>query len=187
MVIDELKFSMTYSGSPVAFFYFDYRDPDRQTPMGFLSRILGQIVATIPEIPKSVSDIYDKARGSTGSLPLHELEKLMLDITSKIGKTYLIVDALDECSELTHRKPVLQLLYRLEQMSNIRLFVTSRHYPHDIKAAFHNHPQIEIHAHESDLRRYMYQQLNSTDVADIIDHGFGSKVVETLINRAQGM
>jgi hypothetical protein len=40
MIIDELKGSVSSPESPVAFFYFDYRDQDRQTPTSLLLSLL---------------------------------------------------------------------------------------------------------------------------------------------------
>lgn len=186
MVIDDFKQSteMDYSRVPIAFFYFDYREQDRQTPMSFLSSILRQIVEKITDIPSCVGDRYDKAGGSGGSLPLHELEKMILDIASSISQAYLIVDALDECDELVHRRPILQLLARLGQIPNLRLFITSRQYPQDIQTVFQTCPQVAVHAHEEDLRHYMHQQLDGTDV---VQHSFASKLVDTLVEKAKGM
>lgn len=187
MVIDELKRSISSPESPTAFFYFDYWDKDNQTPTRLLSSILRQIVATIPDTPKCVIDAYSKAQGVSESLQVHELENMISEIASTVRRVYIIIDALDECDELRHRKTVLQFLYRITQIPNIRLLVTSRQYTHDIEEAFHTHPQIIIHAHESDLRRYMLHQLDCTDISHIVEGDFVSKVVETLINRAQGM
>jgi hypothetical protein len=187
MIIDELKSSVSSPESPIAFFYFDYRDKDRQTPTSLLLSLLKQIVATLLETPKCVVEAYEKADGGSDSLPLRELENMIFDITSSVRQIHLIIDALDECDESTHRKTVLQLLGRINRISNIYIFVTSRQYPHDIKAAFQAHPQTAIHAHESDLRRYMYQQLEHSNTNEIVDEDFASKVVETLISRAHGM
>jgi len=189
MIIDELKGSISSPEIPVAFFYFDYRDQDRQTPTSLLLSLLKQIVATLLEIPKCVVDSYERARahGGSESLPLRELENMIFDIASGVRQIFLIIDALDECEEPTHRKTLLQIFGRISRISNIHILITSRQYPHDIKAAFQAHPQIAIHAHESDLRRYMYQQFEHSNANDIIDRDFASKVVETLISRAQGI
>lgn len=144
-------------------------------------------MAAMPDIPNSVTDAYEKLHGSGVSLPLHELEKLMLDITRRIQRTYIIIDALDECDESKYRRTFLQFIDRLKQIQTVRLFVTSRQYPQDIYAAFHTYTQIEIQAHDSDLRRYMYQELARAGVDDIVDDIFATKIVETVINRAQGM
>jgi ankyrin repeat domain-containing protein 50 len=187
MIIDELRSSFSGPESPVAFFYFDYQDQDHQTTSSILSSILRQIVATMPKIPKRMTDAYEKLSSSGVSLPLHEPEKLMFDITGNIERTYIIIDALDECDESRYRRTFLQFIDRLKQIQTVRLYLTSRHYPLDINAAFHTHPQIAVQAHDSDLRRYMYQELDHAGVDDIIDDIFATKIVEAVISRAQGM
>jgi hypothetical protein len=64
MIIDELKTSFCRPESPVAFFYFDYQDQDHQMPSRILSSILRQIMETMLEIPKCVTDAYEKLHGS---------------------------------------------------------------------------------------------------------------------------
>ncbi|KAM5437912.1 hypothetical protein MaudCBS49596_006473 [Microsporum audouinii] len=186
MVIDEIRNSI--SGHDVmAFHYFDYQDQDLQTHSGVLSSILRQIIAMMPDIPQCVMGAYTKSGGSS-SLPAHELEKLILSITQGVQRTYIIIDALDECIEATNRKPLLSFLNQIsKQNPAVRLFVTSRPYPRDIHTAFQAHRQIVIQAHESDLRRYLYREIDLADVQDVVDHEFATKVVDTLVKKAEGM
>jgi hypothetical protein len=107
---------------------------------------------------------------------------MLLDITGSIERTYIIFDVLDECDESRYRRTFLQFIDRLKQIQAVRLFLTSHPHPQDINAAFHNHPQIAVQAHDSDLRRYMYQELDHACVDDIVDDEFGKKIVETVIN-----
>jgi hypothetical protein len=144
-------------------------------------------VAMMPQIPKCVIDAYENVNCSGSFLPLDELEKMTLDVARSIHRPYIIIDALDECDELRHRRTILQFIDRLKQIETIRLLVTSRQHIHDINAAFHNHPQITIQAHDFDLRCYMYQELDHAGVDDIIDNIFATKIVETIIDKAQGM
>lgn len=141
----------------------------------------------MPDIPQYITNAYDKLHRSTSSLPLHELEKMIHSVTKEIERTYIIIDALDECSESTHRKPLLMLLDRIKKIQAVRLFVTSRQYPHDIRAAFHEQPQIHVQAHESDLRRYLYRELENASAYDTVDREFATNMVNTLIDRAEGM
>ncbi|KAK2868085.1 hypothetical protein FQN49_003171 [Arthroderma sp. PD_2] len=187
MVIDKIKSSVS-DHEALAFHYFDYQEQDRQTPSSVLSSILRQILAMIPSIPQCVADAYHKVNGSSFPIPLHELEKLILGVTHDIRRTYIIIDALDECSESTHRKPVLSFLDQiLKQNQTVRLFVTSRPFPHDIKAIFQAQPQVLIQAHESDLRQYLYREIDLAGIQDVVDHSFATKIVDTLVSKAEGM
>lgn len=186
MIIDELKSSVSSPRSPVAFFYFDYRDQGRQTPSSLLLSFLRQIIAILPDLPNCIVDAHEKYPDSGDSLPLRELEAILHEISLGLRQVYLIIDALDECDESTHRKATIQLLDRIHKISNIYLFITSRQYPHDIKESLQGHPQIAIQANESDLRSYMYREIESSNVPEI-DQEFASTIVDTLISRAHGM
>ncbi|RQM05139.1 hypothetical protein DH86_00003148, partial [Scytalidium sp. 3C] len=97
IIIDELRGLVSQPETYIAFFYFDYRVQGDQTAAHVLSSLLRQIVSTMPELPQSIIDVYEKAHDSTPLLPLHELEKLILNIALTIPRLYIIIDALDEC------------------------------------------------------------------------------------------
>lgn len=187
-MIDELQGSLAGEECPVAFWYFDYQDQDNQTPRNMISAILRQVAATISKLPEILVDAHKKFHDS--SLPMHELQNLLIDIIKTYGdahRTYIIIDALDECDESRHRRVVLNFIERLKQILSVRIFVTSRQRPHDINAVFHAYPQIEIEAQESDLMRYMYQEIRVANVEDFVDEKFATEIVDTIIKKAQGM
>ena len=171
MIIDHLKRVNDVAWSPVAFLYFDYQDEDQQTPTAVLSSLLKQIVATMPDIPKSISDVYEKHRKSGTPLALDELEAILLDVYNELHQTTILIDALDESR---YRRTFLLLLGRLRQISNFRLFVTSRQSFQDITEAFNHYPQISISAHDFDLKCYMRQEIDHAGVEDIVDDAFAN-------------
>jgi hypothetical protein len=185
MVIDYFRDSKT--GISVAFFYFDYQDEGRQSPAFVLSCILRQLVATLSEIPQSISDAYEKHKKSGTFCSLEELEQLMKDVLKIIDQSVIIIDALDECDKSRHRKPFLQILRRLQQIPNLRVFVTSRQNFQDIMVAFDSHPQIAITAHSFDLQRYMRQEMELAGLDEIVDDSFANTIINAVIAKAQGM
>ncbi|KFY41936.1 hypothetical protein V494_02702 [Pseudogymnoascus sp. VKM F-4513 (FW-928)] len=168
-VIDDLRNLFLSYGFPVAFLYFDYQDQDRQTLLNLLSSILRQIVAVMPEIPKPVADAYEKSQRSGSYLLIHELEKMILETVETIPRVYIVIDALDECEESRCRRPFLQFISNLSKAHAVRLFVTSRQ------------------SSRYDLKQYIYQELDRAAIDDIIDEEFTTKIVETVLTRAQGM
>lgn len=187
MVIDDLRNSFPSHGFTLAFLYFDYQDQERQTLSNMLSSMLRQIVAMMLEIPKSVADAYEKFPSSGSHLLTHDLEKMILETVEIIPRAYIVIDALDECDESRCRRPFFRFISRLAQAQAVRLFVTSRQCYYDINTFFSTYPQIKIQAHDNDLRRYMYQELDHAAMDDIIDKDFASMIVETVLTRAQGM
>lgn len=187
IIIDELRGLVSQPETYIAFFYFDYRVQGDQTAAHVLSSLLRQIVSTMPELPQSIIDVYEKAHDSTPLLPLHELEKLILNIALTIPRLYIIIDALDECDGSEHRRNIIQFVRRMKQVQNIRAFVTSRQYPLEINDAFRDEPQIIIRAHESDLMRYIQKQLDRCNEIEFSDGVLAAKITETLVGNAQGM
>jgi hypothetical protein len=159
MVIDELKDTISGPNSPVAFVYCDYQDQDNQTSSNMIASILRQLVAINPVFPKCVVDACEKHHGSGSSFALEELERTTLDVIKTIQRPDIVIDALDECDELKHRRAVLQFLDQLKRIETVHLFVTSRQHIHDINSSFHTYPRIEIKAHNIDLQRYVYQEI----------------------------
>ncbi len=185
MVIDYFKGSKT--GISVAYFYFDYQDEDRQSPAFVLASILKQLVATLSEIPQSISNAYEKHRKSGTFCSLEELEQLIKEVLESVHQSVLIIDALDECDKSRHRKPFLQILQRLQQITNTRIFITSRENFQDIMVAFNSHPQIAIVAHNFDLQRYMRQEMELAGLDEIVDGSFANTIINQVIAKAQGM
>jgi Cdc6-like AAA superfamily ATPase len=188
VVIDELKSFVSRPESSLAFFYFDYQDADQQTPNVVLSSLLNQIVNKMSVIPKCISDAFEKQRDSNASLlPLDELLEIILDVLKNLHQTTIIIDAIDECDSLRHRKPFLNLLQRLTQVPTVRLFVTSRQNFQDITEYLNTYPQIVISAQDYDLKCYMYQEIKLSGVDDIVDDEFANDIIEEVIFKAQGV
>ncbi|KAJ7603437.1 ankyrin repeat-containing domain protein [Mycena polygramma] len=82
----------------IAYFYFDFRDEKKQLLETMLRSIIMQLSEQSP-IPYSVLDLhFQSCQG--GKFPTHNNLLVMLDtILSQFSGTYIILDALDECSE----------------------------------------------------------------------------------------
>jgi hypothetical protein len=171
---------------PLAFVYFDYKD-DNQTPGRVLASILKQVISALPKIPPVVSQYYTGKRGREAHLSPYELEKLLISVLEPLPRTFIVIDALDECDERRHRRDMLNIIRSLRAYQNIRIFLTSRPYPSDIQSTFLNSPKINIEARDSDLRLYMVEQLvEATDVGTI-DRNFMEDIIQKLINGSQGL
>ncbi|KAJ7690388.1 hypothetical protein B0H17DRAFT_983179, partial [Mycena rosella] len=86
----------------IAFFYFDFRNEDGQAMHSALRRIVLQLSAQSPRPYIALEKQYtSKSNGQmlpTDQDLLNILEELLLEI----GRTYIVLDALDECKEHDH-------------------------------------------------------------------------------------
>jgi hypothetical protein len=182
-----LRNSFAGPDHPLAFIYFDYRTQKDESPIYVLASILKQIVASLPTIPNAILETFEKSEVAEHQLSSQEFEKMILSVVGSVKSVYLIIDALDECDEQIHRRSFLKILERFRVDKHIRILVTSRSYPQDIRANFETGPQIEIKAHDSDLRQYLLHELRPIYEFGVINHSFAMEIVSKLIDGAQGL
>ncbi|KAJ7445593.1 hypothetical protein FB451DRAFT_1412623 [Mycena latifolia] len=101
LVADKQLFEdLQNSPSPpaVAFFYLDFKDKEGQAVESALRRITLQLSAQSPYLYRALDKQYRSSNGQT--LPTYQdLLKVLKELLLGIGRTYMILDALDECKE----------------------------------------------------------------------------------------
>ena len=119
----------------IACYYFDFRDIKKQDLYGLLSSLISQLSAQLDSCHKVLSQFYlDHATGMQKPTTT-TLTKCMKDMLSMPGQgpIYIVVDALDECPDMSGRMPssreeVLELFVELVglNLSNLHLCLASR-------------------------------------------------------------
>ena len=118
----------------LAFYYFDFKDSEKQDCRGLLSSLLLQLTARSDAFHDILDQLY-LAHGKGSQQPneknLTQCLKNVLAIPGQ-GKIYIIVDGLDECPNNsgmpTSREKVLKLVEDLHslRLPHLRICVTSR-------------------------------------------------------------
>ena len=118
----------------MAYFYFDFRDTNKQGLRDLLSSLLTQLSARSSPRCDILSNLYsahDEGRNQPSDITLAECLKEMLTLPDQLP-TYLVIDALDECPNIsgipTPRERVLHLLKELVELRlpNLHVCLTSR-------------------------------------------------------------
>jgi len=92
-----------------------------------LGSLLRQILSGLRDIPAEIAQAFEDQKRVIGGrgLQLSEIVKMLQAITSS-QRTFLCLDALDECTE-EHRPEILDSLRQvLERSPNTRVFLTGR-------------------------------------------------------------
>ena len=158
---------MSNAGSAVlAYFYFDFKDTEKQDLHALLSSLLIQLSDQSDVFFDTLFSLYSayrKAAETPADDSLAECLKDMLEIKGRVP-IYLVIDALDECPNDTgipsSRERVLELVKELVELRlpNLRLCITSR-------------PEFDIH---TTLKPLASQQMSLHDESgqkqDIIDY-----------------
>jgi NACHT domain len=135
---------------------------------------------------KPLEELYENLTARKGKPNLKDLESLILSICRSFGRSYIIIDALDECSP-GERKLLLTTIRNLQKAS-IKIFVTSRQHAQDVERAFSGHVRVEIQATEKDIRAYIEHQIeDDEDLMDLLTEDLRARIVSTIAARAGGM
>lgn len=133
-IIEDIVVLCEAGMASMAYFYFDFRDTDKQNRRNLLLSLLTQLSARSDPCFDILFRLYSE-HGSGAQKPgdgvLTQCLKEMLQLTDH-EPTYIIIDALDECPNASGvpsaREQVLQLLKDLVDLSfpNLHICVTSR-------------------------------------------------------------
>jgi len=138
----------------IAYLYCSFRRQDEQNPTELLSSLLKQLVQGQLSVPESVRSLYerhkDRARPS-----FDEILKVFHAVVADYSRTFIVVDALDECQVSNGvRSKLLSELFRLQAQTGASLFATSRFIP-EIEKEFKGSILLEIRANNEDVQRYL--------------------------------
>jgi hypothetical protein len=168
-IIKNIKSECETGLASVAYYYFDYKDKDKQGVRGLLSSLLSQLCARSQDsydILQSLYDAHQNGLEQPNEGDLFQTLKKVLELHH--GRVYIVMDAVDENPNihgnsnthgiLTPREDVLQLIKELLRHPDIRICVTSRP-EEDIKEALERSASHDVSLHAQEGQR-----------SDIIDY-----------------
>jgi hypothetical protein len=183
----------------LAYYYFDFKDTQKQDRRGLLSSLLLQLSArsdVFSEILTQMHLTHDEGSRQPSESELIYCLKEMLTAHGQ-GKIYIILDALDECSNnsgmLTSREKVLDLLKDLIslRLPHLHICVTSR--PEvDIQTALVHLTSHRVSLHEEggqrqDIVDYLKSVVESDPKMGKWREEDKQLVIDTLARKADGM
>ena len=129
LVMDRLGDRAGSQGVTVAGFYFDYAAQKEQSPASMLGAVLKQVMSGLGVVPEEIAQAYEVQKQVIGGRgpQLADVVK-MLQNTVSIKRTFMCIDALDECVAGYRVKILASLDQILRSSPGTRIFVTGR--PH---------------------------------------------------------
>ena len=183
----------------LAYFYFDFRDADKQKLRNLVSSLLIQLSAWSDPCCDILSKLYSAhGRGAQkpGDREMVECLKQMLTLEAQ-GPTYIILDAVDECPITSTipspREEVVELVEELVGLHfpNLHICVTSRP-EHDIRLAFERLTERPVSLHDEsgqqeDIAEYVASVVRSNQRMQRWRDEDKHLVIKTLSEKADGM
>ena len=183
LVVDRLCDKVKEQNATVACFYVDFAAREEQSPKNMLGSLLKQIVGGLEKIPDEIKKAFQSYKRLIGGrgLRVPEIVEMLQTVTS-LRRTFICVDALDECVE-SHLPEVLDSLKRiLEKSPNTRIFLTGRHH---IWGEIDRHlggraEFLSIKPSYDDIVGYIRMRLSGDTSLDVMDGGLEAEIIKSI-------
>ena len=182
-MVDRLLEHFVGENVTVACLYCDFQDQERQTPANMIGALTRQIVNALEMVPTEIEEEFKRAEREVEGrgLRVSEVVKLLQAALALVERTFICIDALDECPD-KHLPQLLSSLHTISQMlPGVQLFITGR--PHVRSAVEKYLPGsvrvISISPNSEDIKEYLEMELehdldseamNPTLKDDILKH-----------------
>jgi hypothetical protein len=185
IVIDHLKtFPDSETGN--AFLYCVYKRQDNQDVDDLLASLLGQLTLWKSTIPASVRKLYDEhLDDKKPRLSRNEIHGALSSIIKTYSRTFIIIDALDECKTNRIRNELLSEVYKLQEGSDLRLMVTFR--PSIELEPPSSMTKLEIRARMEDIDQYLNDQMSELCTIVQKNNELQRKIKDHILTSVDGM
>ena len=151
--------------------------------MNMLGALLKQVVGGLEEVPGEIVKAYEKQKKVIGGRgqQLSDILK-MLQTTSSEKRTFICIDALDECAAGYRVKLLDSLRQMLQKAPATRIFITGR--PHilgEIRKRLSGRVMtIRITSKGDDVIRYLRTRLNEDTNPDAMDSNLEAEILKKI-------
>ncbi|KFY31446.1 hypothetical protein V493_01097 [Pseudogymnoascus sp. VKM F-4281 (FW-2241)] len=144
----------------VAYIYCNYKGQETQSTTDLLAAILKQLVQERPLYGEPVATLHKSHADRRTRPSLDEIRTALNSVINNYSKAYIIIDALDECTDsYGTRRELVSILRNLQAKTDTSLMVTSR-FNARIEQSFQGFPMLEIRATDADVKRFVEAQMH---------------------------
>jgi hypothetical protein len=187
-IVNYLEQHFVRDDAAVIYIYCSYKEQEDQTAVNLIASLLQQLIQRHPVIPDDILSLYRYHSKKKTRPTLGKLSKLLQLEVRHLLNAFVIVDALDECSESNRtRESFLTEIRKLQP--SIHLLITSRHIS-TIEREFEKAARVEIRANDEDVGRYLECQIESDGrLVRLVkaDPSLKATIVNTIVEDTKGM
>jgi len=183
LVVDRLCDQSDGRDSAVTCFYVDFAARKEQSVASILGPLLRQVVGGMEEVPEEITRAFEKQKRSIGGRgpQLSDIVKMLQTTTSSL-RTFICIDALDECAA-TNRVKLLNSLHQiLEASLRTRIFIIAR--PHvrvEIEKRLAGRViSVSVGPSTNDIMEYLRLRLDEDETPDAMNESLEVDILEKI-------
>ena len=183
VVIDYLCDQAIEEDTVVACFYYDFASRGAQSPTNMLGSLLKQLLSGLGGIPAEITRKFQSQKKMIGGrrLQLPDIVK-MFPTASSLQRTFICVDAIDECIP-KHRLEVLDALGQILQGSpNTRIFMTGRPHIRSVveRGLGGRATSVSIKPRDDDIVTYLRARLRKDTTPEVMDSSLEDDIMKSI-------
>jgi Cdc6-like AAA superfamily ATPase len=162
IVVDDLwKHSDQHAKYAIAYAYCSYKRQHEQTLVNLMATLLRQLLQERSDLPDAVQSLYQRHFHKKTRPSVDELRVLLQSVTEIYSKVFIVVDALDECTNVDRTRDLLlsELIHLQNQSKTAVCLLATTRFITEILDQFENCVKLEIRATEHDVSRYLDSQI----------------------------
>jgi len=190
LVVDRLCDQTRGHNTAVTCFYFDFAARKEQTATSMLGSVLKQVVNGMEWMPQEISRVLQEQKKVVcGRKPqLGDIVKMLQLLTSSM-RTFMVIDALDECTAAQLFKLYDSLKEILVKSSGTRILLTGR--PH-VRTEIENRlagrvTSVSVGPTTDDITNFLRVRLSEDETPDAMDEGLEAEILEKIPKIISGM
>ena len=182
-MIDSLCDQAREQNATVACLYFNFADQKGQSSTSTMGALLKQVAGGLEEIPVEISQAYQEQRKAIGGREprLSDIVKMLQTASSK-ERTFICIDAIDECVP-EHRVKLFDSLNKILQNSpGTRIFVTGRpHIQPEIGRRLSGRVKsLSISTKREDIIKYLHSRLEDDTSPDAMNDSLEAEILKKI-------
>ncbi|KFY46625.1 hypothetical protein V494_00395, partial [Pseudogymnoascus sp. VKM F-4513 (FW-928)] len=171
----------------IAYLYCNFRRQNEQNAEGLLASLLKQLAQGLYPLPESVKSLYNSHEKNRTRPAFNELSSTLQSVAALYSRSFIIVDALDECQTSGGcRTKLLTEIFALKSKSGANIFSTSRFIP-EIEVQFKNRMRLEIQASDHDVQRYLDGHMSELSSCVLRNSELQGEIKAAIVKAVHGM
>ena len=168
----------------IACFYLDFAAQQAQSSTSMLCSLLKQLVARPGDVPREIVQAYEGQKDFIGGRRLRDTDvvKMLQTASSKKNRTFICIDALDECVPEQRAKLLNSLNEILQNSPGTRIFVTGRPQirPEIGRRLSGRVASLPIRTKRDDIIRYLHSKLEQDATPDAMNDSLKAEILRKI-------
>ena len=167
----------------VTCFYLDFAARKEQSVASILGSLLRQVVGGMKKVPGEITQAFEEQQMAIGGRgpQLPDIVKMLQSITSSL-RTFVCIDALDECLP-AHRVKLLNSLHKiLESSPRTRVFIIARpHVRGEIERRLPGRAiNVSVGPSKNDIVGYLRLRLDEDETPEAMNESLEADILEKI-------